>query len=189
MVTGEAFAEQARSGSYNGISYDRLDCQGFVERVLKDVGIRKPDGSVYNWKGSNSMWRNIPGWRGTVSDALHTFGSIPLGAWVFIIKNDGGEVARGYKDGKGNASHVGIYCNDGHDSVRDSTRSSSRDGVGYRPLGSFTHVLLPDMIVYNKEETSSMSLQEAAHIFRDPNSSDADWINALVILASMMKGV
>ena len=166
MVTGEAFAEQARSGSYNGISYDRLDCQGFVERVLKDAGIRKPDGSVYNWKGSNSMWRNIPGWRGT-----------------------GGEVARGYKDGKGNASHVGIYCNEGHDSVRDSTRSSSRDGVGYRPLGSFTHVLLPDMIVYNKEETSSMSLQEAAHIFRDPNSSDADWINALVILASMMKGV
>ena len=55
MITGYAFAEQARSGSYNGIPYKQLDCQGFVERVLKDSGVRKPDGSVYNWRGSNHM--------------------------------------------------------------------------------------------------------------------------------------
>ena len=189
MITGAAFAEQARSGSYNGIPYDKLDCQGFVERVLKDSGIRKPDGSVYNWKGSNSMWRNIPGWRGTVADAISTFGSIPMGAWVFIVKHDGGEISRGYHDNKGNASHVGIYCNEGPDSVRDSTRSSKRDGVGYRPLGSFTHVLLPAMIEYIKEETESISLQAAAHILRDPDSSDADWINALLTLVNIMKGV
>ena len=189
MITGYEFAEQARSGVYNDIPYDKLDCQGFVERVMKDAGIRKQDGSVYNWKGSNSMWRNIPGWKGTVSECEHTFGSIPIGAWVFIVKHDGGEVSRGYHDNAGNAAHVGIYCNLGGEPVRDSTRSSSRDGVGYRNMKNFTHILLPDFIDYSDEDPEGeMTPTAAAHILRNPNSSDADWIESLLYLYNLLKG-
>ena len=48
-TTGAAVAEQAQTGNYIGIPYSQLDCQGFVEKVLKDLGVRKNDGSVYNW--------------------------------------------------------------------------------------------------------------------------------------------
>ena len=48
MVTGIQFAGQACSDQYTGITYDDLDCQAFVERVLRDCGVRKPDGSRGN---------------------------------------------------------------------------------------------------------------------------------------------
>ena len=89
MITGIQFAEQALSSQYTGIPYSKLDCQAFVEQVAKDAGIRKPDGSVYNWKGSNSMWRTITGWKGTIPEAMDRFGKIPEGSWVFIRKTDG----------------------------------------------------------------------------------------------------
>ena len=144
-----AFTQQAISEKYDNIPYTKLDCQGFVEKVLEDCGVRKADGSVYNWKGSNSMWRNALSWRGTISECLHKFGGIPLGAWVFIVKNDEGEKEKGYNDDQGNASHVGIFCRTyGNEQVRDSTRSikTKRDGVGYRSIDAFTHVGLPYMI-------------------------------------------
>ena len=95
-VSNTQFAEQARSSKYDGVPYTKLDCQGFVEEVLKDCGVRKADGTPYNWRGSNSMWRNALLWRGTIAECLHRYGEIPLGAWVFIIKNDGGEKEKGY---------------------------------------------------------------------------------------------
>ena len=36
-------------------------------------------------------------------------GEIPVGAWVFNLRFDGGEKDRGYNDSEGNAYHVGIY--------------------------------------------------------------------------------
>lgn len=188
MITGYQFADQARSGKYNGIPYSKLDCQAFVEEVLKDAGIRKKDGSVYNWKGSNSMWRSIQGWKGTVSECKAAFGEIPLGAWVFIRKMDGGETERGYNDNLGNFTHVGIYCNLGGEPVRDSTRYTGRDGVGYRPLKSFTHVLLPEFIDYSDTDGSLYTIETAAQVIRDPNSSNADWIEALTYLYTYLKG-
>lgn len=152
-MTGTEFAEQARSDRYTGISYSTLDCQAFVERVLIDCGVRKPDGSVFDWKGSNSMWRNALSWKGTLAECREKYGSIPLGAWVFIVKNDGGEVDRGYHDDEGNATHVGIYCREGETPVRDSTRSSKRDGVGYRSLDSFNMVGLPKCLSYGNAQT------------------------------------
>ena len=187
MITGIQFAEQARSSEYTGIPYSKLDCQAWVEEVAKDAGIRKPDGSIYNWKGSNSMWRNIPGWKGTIQACKEAYGSIPLGAWVFIRKTDGGEKDRGYNDNLGNFTHVGIYCNDGQEPVRDSTRYTGRDGVGYRPIKAFTHVLLPDFINYaisNKEE-----ILPAIRILRDAGSPDEDFLKALETLADYLKGV
>lgn len=186
-MTGLEYAEQARSGIYNGIPYKQLDCQAFMERVLKDLGVKKPDGSYYNWKGSNDMWRNIPGWKGTLEECRTTFGEIPLGAWVFIVKHDGGEQDRGYHDNLGNASHVGCYCRTGTDCVRDSTRYTGRDGVGYRNIKSFTQVLLPDFLEWEEEEQPE--LLPAVIILRDPASNNKDWLAALETLAHYLKGV
>ena len=187
-VTGTAYATQAQSERYTGVPYSKLDCQAFVEEVLKDCGVRKPDGSVYNWKGSNSMWRNALRWKGTIEECKRLFNGIPLGAWVFIVKNDGGEVARGYHDNEGNASHVGIYCREGSEPVRDSTKTAKRDGVGYRKLDGFTHVGLPTMITYNGN-TSRIEALKAVSIIRDENSTDEDCLKALETLTKYMKGV
>lgn len=148
-VNSLIFADQANSSKYTGVPYSKLDCQAFVEKVLEDCGVRKPDGSIYNWKGSNSMWRNALIWKGTIEECLHRYGEIPIGSWLFIIKNDGGEKEKGYNDNQGNASHVAIYCNPGEEEpVRDSTKTNTRNGVGYRSLKGFTHVGLPSMIEY-----------------------------------------
>lgn len=187
-ITGTAYATQAQSDRYTGVPYSKLDCQAFVEEVLKDCGVRKPDGSAYNWKGSNSMWRNALRWKGTIEECKRLFNGIPLGAWVFIVKNDGGEVARGYHDNEGNASHVGIYCREGTEPVRDSTKTAKRDGVGYRKLDGFTHVGLPTMITYNGN-TSRIEALKAVGIIRDDNSTDEDCLKALETLTKYMKGV
>lgn len=164
-VSSVVFADQAQSERYTGVPYSKLDCQAFVERVLEDCGVRKNDGSVYNWKGSNSMWRTALSWKGTVAECLRRYGHIPKGAWVFIIANDGGEKEKGYNDGEGNAKHVGIYCGTNPDPVRDSTRSKDRDGVGYRSMSAFTHVGLPYMIDYDnftsEPEPGKVSKEEA----------------------------
>lgn len=147
MITGKKFAEQARSAKYDNLKYSQADCQGFVEKVLYDSGCRKPDGQAYNWKGSNSMWRNALSWKGTEDECIKKFGCVPLGAWTFILKFDGGEKDRGYNDSEGNAVHVGIYV--GNDETRDSTRTSKRDGVGYRPLKDWNRVGLCKYIDYS----------------------------------------
>ena len=149
MVTGVEFAKQAVSPKYDGLKYSQYDCQAFVELVLRDCGVRKPDGAVYNWKGSNDMWRHALSWKGTIAECRALYGSIPDGSWVFMVAHDGGEIPRGYHDDEGNASHVGIYCRpDQKKSVRDSTKGSSRDGVGYRYLEDFTHIGLPTVLSY-----------------------------------------
>lgn len=160
-INNTAFAEQARSEKYTGVPYDELDCQGFVEQVLKDCGVVKADGTPYNWRGVNSMWRNAFAWKGTIQECINTFGSVPLGSWAIIWKDDGGEKERGYFDGLGNAKHVGIVT--GTDMVRDSTRSTKpkRNGVGYRPLMDFTHIGLPYVIEYNNAPVISPDKTEA----------------------------
>ena len=166
MITGKKFAEQARSAKYDNIKYSQADCQGFVEKVLYDTGCRKSDGQAYNWKGSNSMWRNALSWKGTPEECKERFGEIPLGAWVFIVKYDGGEVEKGYHDSEGNAVHVGIYV--GNDETRDSTRNAKRDGVGYRPLKDWNRIGLCkylDYSVNNKDNKIDRS-KEIINYFR-----------------------
>ena len=187
-VTGTEFATQAQSDRYTGVPYSKLDCQAFVEEVLKDCGVRKPDGSIYNCKGSNSMWRNALRWKGTIEECKRLFNGIPLGSWVFIVKDDGGEVDRGYHDNEGNASHVGIYCRNSEKPVRDSTKTATRNGVGYRELAGFTHVGLLSMITYTGT-TAKQKAVRAVSIVRDPDSSDEECLNALEILTKYMRGV
>lgn len=149
MVSAVFFADVADDPKYNKYKYDDMDCQKFVERVLFDSGVHKADGSAYDWKGSNSMWRSALSWRGTVAEAIEKFGCVPDGAWTFILKNDGGEKDRGYHDGEGNATHVGIYVGGGV--VRDSTRSTKtkRDGVGTRSINDFNMIGLCKYLDYN----------------------------------------
>ena len=189
-IKGSSYAAQAMSERYTGIPYSKLDCQAFVEEVLKDCGVRKPDGSVYNWKGSNSMWRNALKWKGTIEQCRTTFGSIPIGAWVFIVKHDGGEKDKGYNDNEGNASHVGIYVRDQYEQVRDSTRTSYRNGVGYRDLTGFTHVGLPKMIVYaNNLPTDEDMALSAVSVMRNTESTDEEFLESLKTLVKYLKGV
>lgn len=188
-TTGKDVAEQAVTGNYLRTPYSKLDCQGFVEQVLKDLGVRKPDGTPYNWRGSNSMFRNHIRWRGTIDECRKKFGSIPPGAFVFLVKHDGNEELKGYHDGLGNASHVGLYIKD--DTCMDSQPTG---GVLYRKLSIFTHVGLMDMIDYSSspEPPSDPDQKEALKaigIIRSGTSSDAECLEALKTLTKYMKEV
>ena len=180
-VPGTTYAEQAMKASYNKYTYDQLDCQAFVEQVLKDLDVRKPDGTVYNWRGSNSMYRNYVAWRGTKDEAIEKFGGIPLGAFMFKVVHDGGEEEKGYHDGLGNAQHVGIFC--GGQLVRDSTRYKNssgayvRNGVGDAALKSFNMVVLPTMIDFNGE-----------HQYNDDVEQMVSWISDIRKLLDKLEG-
>ena len=91
-----------------GRSYEEMDCQEFVERCLQSIGLS------IDLRGSNAWFRKMT-WTGSPEECRQIFGSVPTGAFLFIWANDGGEVKRGYHDGKGNASHIGIvtHRNDG----------------------------------------------------------------------------
>lgn len=158
MKTGYQFAECALLPKWDKYKYDSLDCQGFVEAVLKEIGIRKPNGQPYNWTGSNSMFRNYYSWHGTIEECKQKFDKIPVGAFVYMWKTSG--QPESYKDNLGNFSHVGIYCGD--DTVRDSTRSTKtgRDGVGTRSLSGFTYVSLFSGLdyTYNSSYNSSVDV-------------------------------
>ena len=149
--TGKQYADQAKNKKYDSLTYDQVDCQAFCELVLKDIGVRNSKGVPYNWKGSNDMARNAVSWIGTLDECRQRFGDIPLGSWAFIWENKTGkEKERGYHDGRGNYSHVGIYV--GNNIVRDSTRYKGsdgkyiRDGVADRALSAFNRIGLPKML-------------------------------------------
>ena len=148
--TGKQYADQAKDKKYEKLTYDNVDCQAFCELVLKDIGVRKSNGAVYNWKGSNDIARNACSWIGTKEECIKQFGFIPLGAWAFIWDNTGKEKERGYHDGLGNYSHIGIYVGD--NIVRDSTRYKDskgnyvRNGPGNRALSAFNRIGLAKML-------------------------------------------
>lgn len=180
-TTGKDMAEQAVTGGYVGIPYSKLDCQGFVEQVLKDLGVRKPDGTPYNWRGSNSMWRNYITWRGTIEECRKKFGEIPLGAFMFLVKRDGGEKEKGYNDDLGNASHVGLFIGSEVNPLKDKyccMDSQGNRGVDYCALNVFTHVGLMSMIdYYNEPEPPSQEITKE------------DALKALEILTTFIEGV
>ena len=187
-TTGQDIAEQAVTGGYVGIPYSKLDCQAFVEQVLKDLGVRKSDGNPYNWKGSNSMWRNHITWKGTIEECKKKFGEIPLGAFLFLLKWDGKEAERGYHDGLGNATHVGLYVGTAPLPVMDS--SKGRGKVDYCKLDVFTHVGLMGMIdYYNEPEPAPRSELDAVRIIRSEESTDEEVLEALKILTKYFKEV
>lgn len=98
--------ELSRAGCpYLGTPYSKLDCQAFVEKALADIGLKK------NLPGSNAWYRFCidNGWTGTPEECKSVFGSIPAGAFLFILSDNGKEPAKYQGDGIGNASHIGIF--------------------------------------------------------------------------------
>lgn len=147
-VDAGIFAATALSYKGSGIPYSKLDCQAFVEKVLSDCGVRK------DWRGSNHMWRDALSWSGTLDECLKQFGTYPVGAWLFTVKHDGGEISRGYHDNKGNASHVGIFC--GPDL---GTMHSTTGGVQSGPWPDpkrWTHIGLCKYIDYPEDTEQTL---------------------------------
>ena len=100
--TGEIIRAGPR---YLGTAYSKMDCQAFVEKCLADAGIKK------NLAGSNAWYREVMrnGWVGTPDECRKKYGSIPPGAFLFVLKQDGKEPEKYKGDGIGNANHIGIY--------------------------------------------------------------------------------
>ena len=130
-----------------GRSYDEMDCQEFIERCLETLGLRM------DLKGSNAWWREMT-WTGTPEECVRIFGSVPKGAFLFILKDDGGEVKRGYTDGKGNASHIGMKTGRGSGAIHSSaTRGCVAESEFHdRTIrnGGWNRVGLWDRIDYGK---------------------------------------
>ena len=186
MKTGEDFSNCALLDKWNKYKYTQLDCQGFVEEVLKDIGITKPDGSFYNWKGSNSMYRNFYQWRGTKEECIEKYGCVPLGAFVYIWRETGADLV-GYFDDLGNFTHVGIYC--GNNIVRDSTRSTKtgRDGVGNTTLDRFTHVSLFAGLDYSEKKKYNSDVTEINALISEMESKMKEWGKRLNEIAGRTK--
>ena len=87
-----------------GTPYSEMDCQAFIEWCLRKCGVNK------DLAGSNAWYRECikNGAVMTPEECVAQLGSVPQGAFLFIHAYDGGEEKRGYHDGLGNASHIGI---------------------------------------------------------------------------------
>ena len=87
-----------------GTSYEDMDCQKFIEWCLKQCGLDK------DLAGSNAWFREV--WNNgvimTPEECVARLGTVPAGAFLFILEDDGGEPERYKADGLGNASHIGI---------------------------------------------------------------------------------
>lgn len=102
MINGKELGEVGFK--YLGVPYSEMDCQAFVEQCLKDCGCNK------NLAGSNAWFREVlnNGVILTPEECVNRFGLVPLGAFLFILKQDGKEPEKYKSDGIGNASHIGI---------------------------------------------------------------------------------
>lgn len=159
--TAEQFAKVAASLPPVDIDYvrggdglDGMDCQGLIEYCLRQIGIKA------NWKGSNHMWRDVL-WKGTPEECRATYGFIPVGAWLFIVSDDGGEVAKGYKDGQGNAEHVGVYTGKNLGAVhasqsRGKVADSKFEGKTIRN-GGWNRVGLCKLLDFGEKVTDKLS--------------------------------
>ena len=87
-----------------GTPYSQMDCQAFIEWCLMKCGLKM------DLAGSNAWYREIRknGAIMTPEECVRQLGCVPKGAFLFIHAFDGGEEKRGYHDGLGNASHIGI---------------------------------------------------------------------------------
>lgn len=159
MLSSEAFARAAQEMAGQGITYQEMDCQAFMEACLKAIGIRA------DWKGSNAMYRDMV-WVGTPEACREKFGRIPVGAWLYIWADDGGEVARGYRDGLGNASHVGVYTGQGlgavHSSASRGMVCESKFAGKTIPNGGWNRVGLCKLLDYGLENQPGQETQTDA---------------------------
>lgn len=99
-----------------GTPYSQMDCQAFIEWCLHQCGMKK------DLAGSNAWYRECikNGTVMTPEECVKKLGKVPAGAFLFIHAYDGGEEKRGYHDGLGNASHIGIVTGKGEGAIHSS---------------------------------------------------------------------
>lgn len=141
----------SRAGDkYLGRSYSEMDCQAFVERCMRDVGLKM------DLPGSNAWIREVMrnGWVGTPEECVRKFGSVPNGALLFILKQDGKEPAKYRGDGIGNASHIGIKTGRGDGAIHSSSSRGCVATSVFRdrtiPNGGWNRVGLYNKFTYGK---------------------------------------
>lgn len=143
-----------------GRSYDEIDCQKLVEKMLAEVGIKK------DLAGSNAWYRWClqHGWVGSPEECRQRYGEVPVGAFLFILEFDGGEIKRGYTDGLGNASHIGVYIGRFDGAIH---ASASRGKVAYSKFagktinGGWNRVAIPwDLLDYGPKYGGGSAGQE-----------------------------
>ena len=122
-VTGSHIAETAINSGLIGTPYAKMDCQAFVEEILKRAGL-----NIINFRGSNHMWRELVYDRKKMTEETPVTGSL-----AFIVKNDGGEKARGYHDDMKNAAHVAVVLDP------ELVMESTKGGVQYGHCSRFSH--------------------------------------------------
>ena len=110
----DALAFSWAGDKYLGFSYQKMDCQAFVEKCMADCGYRR------DLAGSNA-WYRVMDWTGTPEECMRQFGSVPKGALLFILKQDGKEPDKYKPDGRGNASHIGIKTGRGEGAIHSSS--------------------------------------------------------------------
>jgi len=126
------------------------DCQGLVEAVVRALG------GTISYRGSNDMFRNACTYVATLDEARKEGRLVP-GAILFIVRLDGGEPPQ-YKDGKGNASHVGWYTGGRYEVVH---ASSSRGKVAASTLkNAWTHVGWLKSVDYGYEQVEGAQEME-----------------------------
>lgn len=121
MVDGKKLGEVGFG--YIGTPYDEMDCQAFIEKCLKDCG------NSTNLPGSNAWYRECirNGWTGTPEECKAEFGTVPKGAFVFILKDVSDSTPAKYRDdGIGDAYHIGIVTNKDKGAIHSS---KSKGGV------------------------------------------------------------
>lgn len=89
---------------YLGVPYSEMDCQAFVEQCLRDCGMKK------DLAGSNAWFREVKAHGAilTPEECVEQLGTVPAGAFLFILEPSGGEPEKYKPDGLGNASHIGL---------------------------------------------------------------------------------
>jgi len=136
---------------YLGRKYEEMDCQGFVERCMADVGYPRDLG------GSNSWYRECMknGWVGSPEECAKEFGSVPKGALLFILEAVSVSTSAKFRnDGVGDATHMGIVTGRGDGAIHSS---KSRGGVVTSkfkgktiPNGGWNRVGLLDVFDYGE---------------------------------------
>ena len=157
-----------------GTPYAQMDCQAFVEWCLRQCGLNK------DLAGSNAWYREVMK-NGTVltpEECVKQLGKVPAGAFLFIHAFDGGEEKRGYHDGLGNASHIGIVTEKGEGAIHSS---ASRGCVaesrfkGKTIQGGWNKVGLWNRVAYDYGEVSesTQASPETAPLLRKGDRGDA----------------
>ena len=144
--------EFSRAGDqFLGRSYEEMDCQALVERMMAAVGYKRDLG------GSNSWYREClkNGWAGTPEECLREFGSVPKGALLFIREDVSASTPGKFRsDGIGDITHMGVKTGRGDGAIHSSHSRGCVCTSKFRdrtiPNGGWNRVGLLNVFSYGK---------------------------------------